>query len=137
MNLTITNQGLVITAPNSLLQYCAHMDKIGNYLKTHTDKLAGAAQFIVRQYERSALAKQRKAKQNLTAACNNALTNVRRTLRELVANFIEHTTVPCLQLRELLSEHQQANAPNYCGTKRFKSLRQHIQTTKAGTHDRF
>ena len=91
-----------------------------------------ALQFLVKQYEQSALAKKRKAKQNLTAAHNAALVNVRRTLREVAAIFIEHTAKPCLQLRELLSEQQQANAPNRCTVKNFASLRQELQTTKAG-----
>ena len=133
---------LVIGAPGSLLPYLKNMDKIAavvNQMRAQTDAINNAMQghtralqFLVKQYEQSALAKKRKAKQNLTAACNAALVSVRRTLRELAAIFIEHTAAPCLQLRELLSEQHQANAPNRCTVKNFASLRQELQTTKAG-----
>ncbi len=130
---------LVITAPGSLFPYLANMDKLTAQMRAQTQAINNAIkhsnrafQFLVEQYAQSALAKKRQAKQNLTAACNAALVCVRRTLRELIATFIEHTTVPHLQLRELLSEHHQANAPNRCTHKRFASLRQQIQTTKAG-----
>ena len=118
MNTTTANQRLIITAPSSLLQFCEHMDKIGNYLKTHTDKLDRAAMFIVRQYENSALAKQRQAKLNLTAACNRAQSRVRRTLHQIAATFTDHNTAPTVsELRALVHDPHQANAPNNYGTK--------------------
>lgn len=133
---TATTQRLQIVVPGALLQFCDHMDKIKKYLDEHTQKLDRALQFVVRQYENSPLAKQRKAKTNLTAACNHALATLRKTLRQLIAIFIEYTTTPSLQLRELLSEQHQANAPNRCTVKTFASLRQAIQTTKAGNPPR-
>lgn len=118
MNTTTTNQGLVITAPSSLLQFCAHMEKVGNYLKTYTDKLDRATQFIVRQYENSALAKQRAAKQNLTAACNAAQARVRKTLHQIAATFTDHNSAPTdSELRALVHDPHQANAPNIYGQK--------------------
>ncbi len=139
MNAATIRPRVVIGAPGQLLPYLANMDKLAAQMKAQTQAINNAIkasnrafQFLVEQYKQSTLAKQREAKRNLTAACNAALIKVRRTLRELVAIFIEHTTVPHLQLRELLSEHNQANAPNRCTHKRFASLRQQIQTTKAG-----
>ena len=118
MNAATANQGLVITAPSSLLQFCAHMDKIGTYLKTHTDQLDRAAQFIVQQFENSALAKQRKAKLNLTAACNAAQSRVRKTLHQIAATFTDHNNAPTVkELRALVHDPHQANAPNNYGTK--------------------
>ena len=118
MNTTTTNQGLMITAPSSLLQFCEHMDKIGTYLKTHTDQLDRAAQFIVQQFENSALAKQRRAKQNLTTACNAAQSRVRKTLHQIAATFTDHNNAPTLkELRAIVHDPHQANAPNCCGTK--------------------
>jgi hypothetical protein len=137
MNTTTTNQGLVITAPSSLLQFCAHMDKVGNYLKTYTDKLDRATQFIVRQYENSALAKQRAAKQNLTAACNAAQARVRKTLHQIAATFTDHNSAPTdSELRALVHEHlrpknnlqvcannyKQQRQANNTGLKRKKSV---------------
>jgi hypothetical protein len=144
MNAATIRPRVIVGAPGQLLPYLANMDKLAAQMRAQMQVVNDAIknsnralQFLVKQYEQSALAKKRKAKQNLTAACNAALVSVRRTLRELAAIFIEHTAKPCLQLRELLSEQQQANAPNRCTVKNFASLRQHIQTTKAGTHNRF
>ena len=144
MNTATTSPRVIVGAPGQLLQYLANMDKLAAQMRAQmravNDAIKNsnrALQFLVEQYEQSALAKKRKAKQNLTNACNAAQVNVRRTLRELVAIFIEHTTAPCLQLRELLSEQHQANAPNRCTVKNFASLRQELQTTKAGTNNRF
>jgi len=139
MNTATIRPRVIVGAPGQLLPYLANMDKLAAQMRAQTQAVNNAIkesnralQFLVKQYEQSALAKKRKAKQNLTAACNAALVNVRRTLRELVAIFIEHTAAPCLQLRELLSEQHQANAPNRCAVKNFASLRQQFQTTKAG-----
>lgn len=138
MNTATIRPRVIVGAPGQLLPYLANMDKLAAQMRAQTQAVNNAIkesnralQFLVKQYEQSALAKKRKAKQNLTAACNAALVNVRRTLREVAAIFIEHTAAPCLQLRELLSEQHQANAPNRCTVKRFASLRQEIQT-KAG-----
>lgn len=124
MNTATISPRVIVGAPGQLLPYLASMDKLVAQMRAQTQAINNAMknsnralQFLVKQYEQSALAKKRKAKQNLTAACNAALVNVRRTLRELVATFIEHTAQPCLQLRELLSKQHQANAPNRCGTK--------------------
>ncbi len=115
---TAANPGLVITAPNSVLQYCAHMDKLAALLKQQTQQFDRAAQFIVRQYENSALAKQRKAKQNLTAACNAAQARVRKTLRQIAALFTDCNTAPTVsELHALIHDPHQANAPNSCGKK--------------------
>jgi hypothetical protein len=144
MNTATTSPRVIVGAPGQLLPYLANMDKLAAQMRAQAQAINNAMknsnralQFLMKQYEQSAIAKKRKAKQNLTAARNAALVNVRRTLRELVAIFIEHTTAPCLQLRELLSEQHQANAPNRCTVKNFASLRQELQTTKAGTNNRF
>ena len=144
MNTATIRPQVIVGAPGQLLPYLANMDKLAAQMRKQTQAINAAIgqstralQFLVEQYKQSALAKQREAKQNLTAACNAALVNVRRTLRELVAHFIEITTTPSLQLRELLSEQHQANAPNRCTAKAHASLRQQLQTTKAGTHKRF
>ena len=144
MNTATISPRVIVGAPGQLLQYLASMDKLAAQMRAQTQAINNAMknsnralQFLVKQYEQSALAKKRKAKENLTAAWNAALVNVRRTLREVAAIFLEHTAEPCLQLRELLSEQQQANAPNRCTVKNFASLRQELQTTKAGTNNRF
>ena len=118
MNTPTANQGLVITAPAALLQYAAHMEKIGTYLNTFADQLDRATQFIVRQYESSALAKQRRAKLNLTAVCNAAQSRVRKTLHQIAATFTDLNNAPTLkELRAIVHDPHQANAPNCCGTK--------------------
>ena len=139
MNTATIRPRVIVGAPGQLLPYLANMDKLAAQMRAQmravNDAIKNsnrALQFLVEQYEQSALAKKRQAKQNLTNACNAALVNVRRTLREVAAIFLEHTAAPCLQLRELLSEQQQANAPNRCTVKNFASLRQELQTTKAG-----
>lgn len=115
---TAANPGMVITAPNSLLQFCAHMDKLTAVVKQQAQQFDRAMQFIVRQYENSALAKQRNAKRNLTAACNAWQVRVRKTLREIAAQFTDHKTAPTVSaMRALVHDPHQANAPNRCGTK--------------------
>jgi predicted nucleic acid-binding Zn-ribbon protein len=118
MNATTANHGLVITAPNSLLQFCAHMDKLNAVIKTYADQLDRATQFIVSAYENSALAKQRAAKKNLTDACNAAQARVRKTLHQIAATFTDHNNAPTQnELRALVHDPHQANAPNIYGTK--------------------
>ena len=144
MNTATIRPQVIVGAPGQLLPYLASMDKLAAQMRKQTQAINAAIgestralQFLVEQYKQSTLAKQRQAKQNLTAACNAALLFARRTLRELVANLIEQiTTTPGLQLRELLSEQHQANAPNRCTVKTTASLRQQLQT-KSGTHKRF
>lgn len=136
---------VIVGAPGQLLPYLANMDKLAAQMRAQTQAVNNAIknsnralQFLIKQYEQSALAKKRKAKQNLTAACNAALVEVRRTLREVAALFTNHNTAPTVsEMRALVHDPHQANAPNRCTHKRFASLRQQIQTTKAGTHDRF
>lgn len=122
---------LIITSPGSFLQFCAHMDK----MKTFLDKQANAIneatqacqrslQFVVDQFAASPLAKKRAAKINLTAACNRALSTARRTWREHVAELTKPNSAPTvLQLRELLHNRLQANAPND-HLNQFEQLRQ-------------
>lgn len=126
---------LITVAPGVLAQNMACISKIETVMRAHSDALNKAInhttqqlkvvadnmrpwQFLVEQYQKSPLAKKRRAKLNLTHACNAALAMSRRTLREIGALFTKHTTTTdCLQLRELLDEQQQANAPNYCAPK--------------------
>jgi len=131
---------VIVGAPGQLLPFLASMDKLAAQMRAQTQAINNALkntnrafQFLVEQYERSALAKKRKAKQNLTAACTAAQARVRKTLREVAATFTNHNDTPTVkQLRELVYDPHQANAPNRCTQKRFASLRQQIQTTKAG-----
>lgn len=126
---------LITVAPGVLAQNMACISKLETVMRAHSDALNKAInhttqqlkvvadsmrpwQFLVEQYQKSSLAKKRRAKLNLTNACNAALAMSRRTLREIGALFTKHTTTTdCLQLRELLDEQQQANAPNIYGTK--------------------
>lgn len=118
MNAATANQRLAITAPGSLLQFAASMDKITAVLKEQAAQFERAARFIAEQYEKSALAKQRRAKQNLTAACNAAQSRVRKTLHQVAAIFTDHTDTPKIrQMLELVHDPQQANAPNRCDMK--------------------
>lgn len=118
MNTATANQNLVITAPGSLLQFCAQMDKLAAQVKQHAQQFERATQFLVRQYENSALAKQRKAKLHLTAACLAAQARVRKTMHQIAATFADHNTAPTdSELRALVHDPHQANAPNRCGKK--------------------
>ena len=118
MNAAPANQRLVITAPGSLLQFAASMDKIAAVLKEQAAQFERAAQFVVEQYEKSALAKQRRAKQNLTAACNTAQARVRKTLHEIASLFTNHNTAPTVsEMHALVHDPDQANAPNRCDMK--------------------
>ncbi len=115
---TAAKPGLVITAPSSLLQFCAHMDKLAVQVKQQAQQFDRAMQFLLRQYENSALAKQRKAKQNLIAVCNAAQATIRRTLRQIAALFTDYKTAPTAsELRALVHDPHQANAPNRFGKK--------------------
>ena len=137
---------MIVCKPGSLLPYLANMDKIAavvNQMRAQTDAINNAMQghtralqFLVKQYQQSALAKKRAAKLNLTAACNRALALTRRTLRELIATLFAHTDRETFeQSRDMFYELQQANAPNRCTQNKNASLRQQLQT-KAGTHQR-
>lgn len=145
MNTATIRPRVIVGAPGQLLPYLANMDKLAAQMRAQTQAINNALkttnrafQFLVEQYQQSALAKKRKAKQNLTDACNAALNNVRRTLREIAALFTNHNTAPTVsEMRALVHDPHQANAPNRCTQKRFASLRQQIQTTKAGNHNRF
>ncbi len=132
MQTATPNQHLIVGAPGSLLQFCAHLETITKQIAVIGDQIDRATKYLCEQYALSPLAKKRTAKQNLTAACTNALVRMRRTYRELFAVSYELTTAPCTQVCELLSEQQQANAPNCC-THKIK-LRQ--QLAKAGQHNR-
>lgn len=144
MNTATIRPRVVIGAPGQLLSYLANMDKLAAQMRAQTQAINNAMknsnralQFLMEQYEQSALAKKRKAKQNLTAACNAAQVNVRRTLREIAALFTNHNAALTVsELRALVHDPHQANAPNRCTVKNNASLRQELQTTKAGTHDR-
>ena len=118
MNAATANQRLVITAASSLHQFAAHMDKMAAVLNAHAAQFERATRFIAEQYEKSAWAKQRRAKQNLTAACNAAQARVRKTLHEITATFTNHKTAPTVsEMRALVHDPHQANAPNRCDTK--------------------
>ena len=144
MNTATSCPRVIVGAPGSLLQFCAGMDKIAEQMRQQTlainkimQPMQRAMVFITEQYMKSPLAKKRAAKINLTAACNRALTKMRRTYHELVAHLIAHIDTKVLKLpHELFIELQHANAPNRCTVKSYASLRHELQTTKAGTHDR-
>lgn len=145
MNTATISPRVIVGAPGQLLPYLASMDKLAAQMRAQTQAINNAMknsnralQFLVKQYEQSALAKKRKAKENLTAVCNAAQVNVRRTLREIAALFTNHNTAPTVsEMRALVHDPHQANAPNRCTVKNFASLRQELQTTKAGTNNRF
>ena len=133
--------GLVVTAPSNLLQTIAQFDAIRKHLEAQTKALnkvieattkplmdivaqsQRATKFLIEQYEKSALAKKRKAKVNLTAACNAALGLARKTLREIVSEFAEVFNASLLAVTSppKLSQHLAANAPNGRATHRLNT----------------
>ena len=128
------NTGLVITAPSTLLQFCANMEAMQSRLNAQIspiikafDQIAEpfnrAQKFIVEQYEKSPLAKKRKAKVNLTAACNAALALFRKTLHEITSEFAEVFNASLLAVTSppKLSQHLAANAPNGRATHRLNT----------------
>ena len=145
MNTATIRPQVIVGAPGQLLPYLANMDKLAAQMRKQTQAINAAIgqstralQFLVEQYKQSALAKQREAKQNLTAACNAAQSRVRKTLHQIAATYKCYNNAPTLkELRALVHDPHQANAPNRCTVKTNASLRQQLQTTKAGTHKRF
>lgn len=131
MSRSLTTPGLVIAAPAGLAQFCKQMDRLKTQLDTAVQPMVRALQFISDQYQNSALGKQRTAKRNLTAACERALANVRRTLRELVATFIGYTADTRTQVHVMLSEQHRANAPNAQTDQRI--MRQQLQVVTLRT----
>lgn len=144
------NQRIVIGAPGQLFDFVKNMDKIANKIAQITApmKQALAAQdralnFVMKAYFNSALAKKRRAKVNLTAACNAAAARVRKTFNALVlacwcfVSIVENKSAPPPGTQDLLKDLRQANAPNGFIGQALASLRQELQTTKAGTHNRF
>ena len=114
---TAAKPGLVITAPGSLLQYCAQMDKIAAVIKAQAQQFDRAAQYLAHAYENSALGKKRTAKSNLTAA-QIALDSRNATLHQVAARFTDQNTAPTVsELHALVHDPHQANAPNRCNTK--------------------
>ena len=120
----MTTPGLVIAAPAGLAEFCKQMDRLKTQLDTTMQPMVRALQFISDRFQYSALGKKRTAKRNLTAACNHALVNVRKTLRELVATFIGYTSDTRTQVHVMLSEQHRANAPNALTVQRI--LRQQL-----------
>lgn len=124
--------GLVITAPGSLLQFCAQMEAasarltqqvspINKAMKATTSALTNALadmnraqKFLIEQYRKSPLAKKRAAKINLTNAVNAALALARKTLHEIAESFESNERAPQLfnSSPPLLAQHFAANAPN-------------------------
>lgn len=124
--------GLVITAPGSLMQFCAQMEAasarltqqispITQAMKATTSALNNAIadmnraqKFLIEQYRKSPLAKKRAAKINLTNAVNAALALARKTLHEVAESFETDERAPQLFASSppLLAQHFAANAPN-------------------------
>lgn len=136
---TTTAQRVIV--PSAVLQFTKQMDQLQKQVAQHNaamnkaiaqanapllnagkiiqQKLAEITRahvFLVEQYQKSARAKQKKAHAHLVAICQAVAKKLRRfmSLREVAAEFYEHTTEDMrTQLRELLSQQQQANAPNF------------------------
>ena len=122
--------GLVITAPGSLLQFCANMDAMQARLNAQFSpinkalaQLDRAQKFIVEQYQKSPLAKKRAAKINLTAAINAAQVNARKTLHEVAHDEAkkESATLLLTSSPPALAKHLAANAPNERATHRLNT----------------
>jgi len=125
--------GLVIgTQPGGILEFCARMEKMHRLLVENASikafqvctsaitkqvaQMNRAQQFLVEQYQKSPLAKKRKAKAALTAALNFALARARKTLREIAqletcAKKIVELIIS-LASPPSLSNFLAANAPN-------------------------
>jgi len=135
MNTATTSPRVIVYAPGSLLAYCNQMEKLNKYLnETVVQPMQRAQVYLTEQYMKSPLGKKRTAKINLTAACNRAITKMRRTYRtyhELVATLFAYTDTKLFRLpHELFIELQHANAPNMFASQNNLDLRQQSITAK-------
>jgi len=121
--------GLVIGNPGGLLQFVAGIEKMSRLIESPAAKalkecnsalrnqlahINRAQAFLVEQYQKSPLAKKRRAKINLTNAANAALVSARKTLHEVRESFATDERTPQLFASSppLISQHFAANAPN-------------------------
>lgn len=120
--------GLTITAPGSLLQFCAQIEAMQAKLARQMspihqaiEQLDRAQKFVLEQYAKSPLAKKRAAKVNLTAAVCAALARARKTWRQTFAEIEEKKTAAQLFTSSppSLAQHFAANAPNERATHRL------------------
>lgn len=121
--------GLVIGNPGGLLQFVAGMEKMSRLIESPAAKalkecnsalrnqlahINRAQAFLIEQYQKSPLAKKRRAKINLTNAANAALASARKTLHEVRESFGTDESTPQLFASSppLISQHFASNAPN-------------------------